>query len=258
MTHLIDIHAHLQFPQFDGDRARVIERARGLGIKMINVGTDIETSRGAVKLSEKHPDAMRATVGLHPTDLPPADKLARIFAELEKLACLESVVGIGECGLDYFRAAPDSAPDQKKIFVRQIHLANKLKKPLMLHIRGAGAYRAAGEILRSETRVLGNVHFFTGDWEEAQLFLDLGFALSFTGVVTFANDYDEVIKNTPLDRIMIETDCPFAAPIPHRGQRNEPSYLPFILKRLTEVRRLSVEEMARITVANTRRLFAFS
>ncbi len=258
---LIDIHAHLQFPQFDGDCEAVIVRAREAGVGVINVGTDLKTSRGAIELADQYPNMMRATVGIHPTDLPGSGQTENVFAELDKLAQPERVVGIGECGLDYAwldHEAEKIKERQKVFFIKQIHLANEVKKPLMLHIRGHGAYRAAYEILKSETHVLGNAHFFAGNWEEARLFLDLGFTLSFTGVITFTNNYDEVIKNMPLDRIMIETDCPFVAPVPYRGKRNEPSYLPAVAECLAVKRGLSVNEIATATMSNVERLFAFS
>lgn len=258
---LIDIHAHVQFPQFDGDREAVVARARAAGVGVINVGTDLETSRGAVVLADKYPDLMRATVGIHPTESLESDKLKKTFTELKKLASNSKTVAIGECGLDYARLdheAEKIKKNQKEVFIEQIHLANEVKKPLMLHLRGVGVYRAAVDILKSESQVLGNAHFFAGNWEEAKLFLDLGFYLSFTGVITFSNDYDEVIKNTPLDRIMIETDCPFVAPVPYRGKRNEPSYLPAIAGRLATIRGFTVDDIVAATMANAARLFAFS
>ena len=255
---LIDSHAHLQFPQFEADRDEVIKRMREAGIGVINVGTDLATSRGAVELAENNPN-MWATVGIHPTESFSSDQT---FIELEKLAQHPQVVGIGECGLDSSKLKTQSGKEQlkeknkqKEIFEKQIDLANKVKKPMMLHLRGDGVYHEAYEILKSEAQILGNAHFFAGNWEEAKLFLDLGFTLSFTGVITFASQYDEVLKNVPLDRIMIETDCPFVAPVPHRGKRNEPSYLSAVAERLAVIRGLAVDEIATATISNTRRFF---
>jgi len=265
---LIDIHAHLQFPQFDGDLEAVIERAREAEIGVINVGTDLETSRAAVALAEAYPNLMRATIGIHPTDPPKVDELTSVFIELEKLAKHSRVVGIGECGLDYFHVK-DGADRKKQIeiFERQIELAKIVSKPLMIHCRPSpntqDAYKDILQILNQKLeakshKLSGNVHFFAGHWDEAKLFLDLGFSLSFTGVVTFTNNYDEVIKKAPLDRIMIETDCPFVAPAPYRGKRNEPSYLPMIVERLAALRGFLVGEIATTTTSNAERLFAFS
>ncbi|HEY4476955.1 MAG TPA: TatD family hydrolase [Candidatus Paceibacterota bacterium] len=260
---LIDIHAHLQFPQFDEDREVVIGRARVMGIGVINVGTDLEISRRAIELAEKYSDMMRAIVGIHPTDPPETDKFDKTFIELGELAKHSLVVGIGECGLDYFHVKDsEERKKQKEIFERQIVLAQKVNKPLMIHCRNA--YEDLLEILAKKLQaneaksLLGNIHFFASDWSMAQKFLDLGCYLSFTGVITFIRDYDEVIKNIPLDRIMIETDCPFVAPVPYRGRRNEPSYLPLVAERVAAIRGLSIDEIIQATSSNAQHLFAFS
>ncbi|MEK7553039.1 MAG: TatD family hydrolase, partial [Patescibacteria group bacterium] len=247
---LIDIHAHLQFPEFDEDRERVIGRARAAGIGVINVGTDLETSQAAVALAEANPE-MWATVGLHPTDLPAPSEVANILSELTKLASQPKVVAIGECGLDTrepkFDLSSESGRRQVEIFERQIELAIKVKKPLMLHIR-----RAYDEVLgvlsnfkNQAVDLRANVHFFAGDWSTASQFLDRGFSLSFTGVITFPPkagqpraDAEEVIKKLPLDRLMVETDCPFVAPVPQRGRRNEPVYVEEVVKQLAILRHL--------------------
>lgn len=253
MLKLIDAHAHVNFPGFAADREAVIKRAAEGGIGMINVGTSLQTSREVVALAKNHPD-MWATVGLHPTDHEQGfDREA--FLELARQ---EQVVAIGECGLDYFRASTDTAEQQKNLFIQQIELANEVGKPLMLHIRDA--YRDAYEILKAHRSKLkathpGNVHFFAGTWEEARLFLDLGFTLSFTGVITFATSYDEVLRQVPLESVLIETDCPFVAPTPYRGQRNEPAYVVEVAKRLAEVKQVDLEEVGQATVANTARVF---
>jgi TatD DNase family protein len=248
MLKLIDAHAHLNFTDYDADRGEVIARAREEGLGMINVGTDLETSRQVVELAKNNPD-MWATIGLHPTDHEQSfDREAFL-----SLAREERVVAIGECGLDYFRSSPETAAQQQELFIKQIELANEVGKPLMLHIRNA--YQDAYELVKAHAKVKGDVHFFAGNWEEAKLFLDLGFTLSFTGVITFANSYDEVIKNVPLDMILAETDCPFVAPAPYRGKRNEPSYVQEVVKRLAEIKGLRVEELSKATLANTARVF---
>ncbi|MEK7621610.1 MAG: TatD family hydrolase [Patescibacteria group bacterium] len=250
---LIDAHAHLPFPQFAGDREEVIARARAAGVGMINVGTDLEISRAAVKLAEQNDD-MWATVGVHPTDLPAADTLAQTLAELEKLAKHPKAVGIGECGLDYFHVSNESERQrQAEIFNHQIELALAVNKPLMIHCRLA--YQNLLAIIKIFPTVKGNVHFFAGDWATARQFLDLGFTLSFTGVITFTTDYDEVLKNMPLDRILVETDCPFVAPMPYRGKRNEPAYVERVMARLAEIKGFPSAEVAAATLANTKRTF---
>lgn len=244
---LIDTHAHLNFRQFDTDRAAVIERIKEAGMGVINVGTDLETSGEVIALAEEHLN-MWAIVGLHPTDY----KRGFDSAAYKELASHPRVVAIGECGLDFYRE-PRSRKEQVKIFEEQIELANTLKKPLMLHIREA--YRDAYEVLKSAARMVGTAHFFAGSWEEAKLFLNLGFSLSFAGPVTFSSDYDEVIKQVPLDKFLVETDSPFAAPTPHRGQRNEPLYVELVIKKVALLRGLEGEEVRSVSLANAARLF---
>lgn len=254
---LIDSHAHLQFPQFDDDRKEVIRRTRAAGVGVINVGTDLATSRGAVALAEQN-ENMWATVGIHPTDLPPPNEIERTFSELDKLARHEKVVGVGECGFDNAKLkAQNEKQRQAEVFCRQIELAKRVNKPLMIHCRNA--YDDLFEILKLEPKsyqLKANLHFFVGDWSTAKKFLDLGFTLSFTGVITFARDYDEVIKNAPLEQIMAETDCPFVAPVPFRGQRNEPIHVTEVIKQIAVLRNLTTESAAETTLANARRLFA--
>ena len=163
------------------------------------------------------------------------------------------VVGIGECGLDYYRLDSDSIEKQKEAFIAQIELANEFNKPLMLHIRQA--YQDALAILKEHTKVKGNIHFFAGSLEEAKAFIELGFTLSFTGVITFTHDYDEVIKNIPLEMIMSETDAPYVAPVPYRGKRNEPVYVSEVVKRIAEIKNLPESEVAEAIISNARRVY---
>lgn len=256
MLKLIDAHAHLNFPDYDSDREAVLARAAEAGIGVVNVGTDLETSKRAVELAQNR-ENIWATVGVHPTDF--AEALAtggNYWSEMRKLARLGRVVAIGECGLDYFRSDPSTSSRQKEIFIKQIELANELNLALMLHIRDA--YKESYEILKSRARVRGNVHFFAGTWEEARLFLDLGFTLSFTGVVTFARNYDETIKNVPLDMILVETDCPFVAPVPHRGRRNEPLYVREVARQIAAIKGLDYETVTQATLRNTERFFGLT
>ncbi|MCE9628414.1 MAG: TatD family hydrolase [Candidatus Vogelbacteria bacterium] len=266
MFRYIDIHSHVNFPAFDGDRDEVIKRAQEAQVAMINVGTGLETSQSAVDLANQYEAGVYAIVGLHPTHSTtnPADPdeikdqvvhEAEIFDYeiYKKLASDPKVVAIGECGLDYFRLEEQTKATQIPVFQQQIALANEINKPLMLHIREA--YGDALAVLREDAKVLGNVHFFAGTWEEGKQFLDLGFTLSFTGVVTFAKQYEELVRNTPLDMIMAETDCPYVAPVPHRGRRNEPVYVVEIVKKIAEIKALPEQQVAEALVANARRLF---
>lgn len=254
---LIDIHAHINFPQFADDREAVIGRARGAGVKMINVGTDLATSREVAALAEKYPGEMWATVGLHPAD--DHNSASRVtsaeWAELETLAKHKQVVAIGECGLDYFHIKDaGERKQQEELFEKQIDLAQKVNKPLMIHCRDA--YEDLHQILKANSSKLkANIHFFAGDGETAKKFLDLGFTLSFTGAITFANNYDEVLKNVPLESLLLETDCPFVAPVPYRGKRNEPAYVTEVARKVAQIKGLTPEEVARVTTATARLRF---
>ncbi|MEK7136366.1 MAG: TatD family hydrolase [Patescibacteria group bacterium] len=274
---LIDAHAHLNFAAFDDDRDEVIQRALANSVWMINVGTQANTSRTAVELAQKYKEGVYAIIGLHPVHTAKSyhDEVelgeggatftsrGEVFDMVvyEELARQPKVVGLGECGLDYFRIKnEEEKAKQKEIFKKQIELAIKVDKPLMLHIRDA--YQDALSILNSyflihNSRLRGDVHFFAGTIAEAKSFLDLGFYLSFTGVITFAKDYEELVKFVPLDRILIETDCPYVAPVPYRGQRNEPVYVVEVAKVVARIKGLEVSEVEDQTVQNTRDLFGF-
>ena len=185
------------------------------------------------------------------------------MALYEKLARSPKTIAIGECGLDYYRLEPESQKVQREVFIQHIELANKVSKPLMLHIRsarqsisrGGNAYEDALEIIMSHAKVRGDVHFFAGDWNIAKQFLDLGFALSFTGVLTFTHDYDEVVQNTPLDMLLTETDAPYVAPVPHRGKRNEPLYVTEVVRAIARIRKADVDVIAERIFANAQRMF---
>ncbi|MDO8659266.1 MAG: TatD family hydrolase [Candidatus Parcubacteria bacterium] len=287
----IDIHSHVNFKIFDADRDVVIRRALDNDTWIINVGTQIDTSRQAVKIANQYPEGVYAIIGLHPVHTDASfhdeDELGEggkeftsrgeifdkeLYRELLKDP---KVIGIGECGLDYYHLDEQSIEKQKKMFIEQIELANEFDKPLMLHIRnnekkihptptGVGAplnegnlnaYTDSLELLKKYAKVKGDVHFFAGNWEEAKAFLDFGFTLSFTGVITFTHDYDEVIKNTPLDMIMSETDAPYVSPVPYRGKRNEPMYVSEVTKKIAQIKNLPEEEVAKAIVANALRVF---
>ncbi len=267
---LIDAHGHLQFKQYDADRAAVVARARAAGVVgMINVGTDIIESEKAIILAEQNSD-MWATAGIHPTEPPLPTDWDGNLKRLAVLARHPRVVGIGECGLDYFRLGPDGATEkkiQRELLTAQIDLALAVGKPLMLHCRPASgaldAYEDLHQIFeRDFSSQLGsisaNVHFFVGDWPLAEKFLALGFSFSLGGVVTITGDYDEVAKRLPAERLLLETDCPFVAPAPWRGQRNEPAYLSAIVKRLAELREMEEVKLAEQTTANARHLFSLA
>jgi TatD DNase family protein len=281
----IDIHSHINFTAFDADRDEVIKRALDNDTWLINVGTQIDTSKKAVELAHKYKEGVYAIIGLHPIhtgrSFHDTKELGPSFAEASdgqgmkgftsrgeifdkniyrELLIDEKVVAIGECGLDYYHLDEDSIKKQKETFIAQIELANEIGKPLMLHIRDA--YSDALVILKEHAKVKGVVHFFTGTWEEAKGFLDFGFLISFAGSITFPPKKDgtgshtiEVIKNVPLDMILTDTDSPYVAPVPYRGKRNEPIYVKEIVKKIAEIKNLSEEEVAKAIVANAKRLF---
>ncbi len=277
MPKYIDIHSHVNFKAFDEDRDEVIGRALKNDTWVINVGTQIDTSRKAVEIAHQYEEGVYAIIGLHPIhtgasyhdekELGEGGKEFTSRGEVfdkEKYIELcrdEKVIGIGECGLDYFRLEEESIEKQKKAFIEQIEVANEVGKPLMLHIRNnpedksRNAYSDALEILKQYSKVKGDVHFFAGSVDDAQGFLDFGFTLSFTGVITFASSYDEVIKMTPLDMIMSETDAPYVTPAPHRGKRNEPIYVSEVVKKIAQIKGLSEAEVAEAIIANAKRVF---
>ena len=233
----IDIHSHLNFPDYEKDFDEVMKRLKDSNTATITVGTDLESSKKAVELANKY-ENIYACIGLHP-----ADKENETWneEEFEKLITTKTVA-VGECGLDYGRdsdALEETKVRQKIDFKKQINFAVKHDLPLMLHVRNA--HEDALNILTDMKKefgekLRGNSHFFSGNNEIAQKYLDLGFTVSFTGVLTFTKDYDEAVKYVPLDKMMSETDSPFVAPVPYRGQRNEPSYVQEVVKKIAEIR----------------------
>lgn len=258
-----DIHSHLYFPDFDKDREKEIEKMKKEGIATIVIGTDLASSKECVRLAKEHENIF-ACIGQHPGDLKPDS----VFDEhLRKLANDKKVVAIGECGLDYFRMEGDDHElklIQKTVFEYHVDLALDLNKPLMIHIRDKkgsyDAYLDALQILEHHFKISGgelkgNVHFFAGNKDILQRFINIGFSVSFTGVITFTSDYDELVQLTPLDLLLAETDAPFVTPAPHRGKRNSPLYVPIIIERMAELRGESAETIKKALFDNTLRHF---
>lgn len=251
---LIDTHAHLNAPQFDEDRQQVIERAQQNGIRrIINVGFNRETIPSSIALAEQY-DFIYSTVGWHPTDA--KDMLPEDLEWIESLCRHEKVVAIGEIGLDYYW---DTSPKevQDRVFREQIRLARKVGMPIVIHNRDA--HHDVVQTLREEkaAEVGGVMHCYSGSWETAKLCLDMNFYISFGGPVTFKNAKQpkEVLKNVPLDRLLIETDAPYLAPHPYRGKRNESAYVRLVAEEAAEIKGISVEELAEITTRNALALF---
>lgn len=273
----IDIHAHVHFSAYDQDRGDVITCTLEHDTWMINVGTKLATSKGAVALAEQYEQGVYAIVGLHPIHTSasfhdkdeigeegvPFNSHGETF-DIEAYCALVShpkVVGIGECGLDFFRPTGDRAEyeaRQRKAFVTQIELAIETDKPLMIHCRDAYPEVLA---MLSEYRAIhgerhrGNFHFFAGDVAQAKQILDLGFTMSFTGVITFAQDYKKLVEYVPLDRMMTETDCPYVTPVPYRGQRNEPMYVAEVVKKIAEIKGWDEEATAEQLFSNAKDFF---
>ena len=266
-----DAHTHTNFVAYDEDRDAVIRRSLDAGVGMNVVGTQLDTSRSAVALAEQY-DGVYATIGLHPVhtaksyhdtkELGEGGKEFTSRGEVFDAAAYEAlgqnpkVIAIGECGLDYYRVDESTKDVQSKAFIEQIELANRLNKPLMLHIRNA--YEDSIEILKAHAAVRGDVHFFAGDWDVAKKFLDMGFTLSFTGVLTFTHDYDEVVRNTPLEMLLSETDAPYITPVPFRGQRNEPVYVTKVVEAIAGIKGIAEPEVAAHLLRNAERIFGIT
>jgi len=248
----IDTHAHLNVSQFADDYQAVFDICAEQEVGVINVGTNKETSQKAVELAHSQLNTW-AIIGIHPCSVLEADPddLGAHAAESEldydfykALAVDEKTVGIGECGFDYFHNAEDTYEQQRAVFLAQIALANEVGKPLMLHLRnspkpgGRDAYDDALDILKTEATVAGNAHFYAGTTEQAKAFFAMGYTISFTGVITFAKPYKELVQYAPLDLIHAETDCPYVTPVPYRGQRCEPWMVQAVYKKIAEFKEL--------------------
>lgn len=260
----IDIHSHLNLPQFAEDRDTIAQQMRDLGVASITVGTNAETSDLAITLAEKHSNLF-ACVGLHPVDNPGSHIDVRT---LRHQAAHNRVVCVGETGFDYFRIDKDLDHErQQENFIRHIAIAIAYEKPLMLHIRPSetttDAYDDVLEILRELKPIYGdllrgNAHFFAGTVEQALAFNELGFTVSFTGVITFARDYDDVIRAVPLHMLHAETDAPFVSPVPHRGQRCLPHYVIEVYNTIAKIRGEDPEVVRLQLLENARRLFGLA
>lgn len=272
MGKYIDAHTHIHFPAYGDDKSVVLERAKALGVRMITVGTQNSTSQSAVDFAKQNPGWVWAAVGFHPGHFASewhhdkneqGEDEREIFdlGKLREIASAPEVVAIGECGLDYFRISPEDVATrkmQKEGFIAQLHLSSDLKKPLMIHCRAAFADLI--EILERHKSSLntpcpGAIHFFSGNVDEAKKLLALGFVFTFGGVTTFSRDYDEVIRFIPIENILPETDAPYVAPNPYRGQRNEPSYVLETIKKLSEIKGVSMEEFADISLKTATKVF---
>ncbi len=310
MPKYIDIHCHTNFKIFENDRDEVIRRALDNDTWLINIGTQYDTSKKAVEMTREYPDGVFATIGLHPihTDKSYHDESeigeggqefssrGEIFdkEKYKELAKQGKVVGIGECGLDYYHIGSTSSPQrelefiekQKTAFIAQIELANELDLPLMLHVRNGSLRRAqcklsspqateknayfdVYELLKKYSKRInekglpaqtGVSHFFAGSVEDMKRFIEIGVYISFAGPITYKPkpeicDYIGVIKETSLDMILADTDSPYVAPVPHRGERNEPVNVSDIVAKIAEIKGISEAEASKSILSNAQKLF---
>lgn len=266
----IDSHSHLYFPQFDADRDEVMARMRAHNVTTVAVGTGYKTSRSAVQSAIDMPDiVVGATVGVHPTAYQEGFRdtdFESFFKNHERTpGAPRLVVGVGECGLDYFRGATEGERRaQHDVFAAQIEFALKHDLPLMLHVRPSpgevDAHMDALALLSHYAtthggRLRGTAHFFTAPLFIARKYWGLGFATSFPGVITFAPETAEVVREAPQEYILAETDAPYATPVPHRGKRNEPLFVQEVVRHIGALRSEEVAFVAEYTYNNTQRIF---
>lgn len=264
---MIDVHCHLNFHSFEKDYDTVVKDALSAGVThIINTGTKIDSSQWAVDLAKQY-QKLYAIVGVHPHHADKVELGDEWVEQLEKLARMEKVVGIGECGLDYYSYKSNGIVDpklQKEVFIRQIELAYKLKLPLQIHNRHAG--EDVIDILQAHNAKLlpipGMLHCFAATPEVLKSALQMGFYIGFDGNVTYkglapgeTTDLKELARLTPLDRMVVETDSPFLTPEPHRGRRNEPKYVILIGEFLARIKGVSFEEFRKQTTENVSRIF---
>jgi len=275
---LVDTHAHLNFNAYKNDAYEVIRRSLNNNVWMINVGTNYETSKKAVEIAEKYEKGVYAALGLHPIHL--ETQLVKIkidpeeiefntreekfdYEKYKELAQSEKVVAIGEIGLDYYwkpktkRKLEVFKEKQRLILYQQLKLVEELNLPVIFHCRMA--HDDLIEVLNSKiqnpkSKIEGVVHCFTGNWEQSQKYLTMGLFLGFNGLI-FKMDFDEIIKRTALERILIETDCPYLPPPPFEGRRNEPSYIQHVAEKIAKIKNLKYEEVTKITTENAKKLF---
>ncbi len=269
---LIDTHAHINFKDFKDDYHDVIGRALKNDIWMINVGSQFSTSQRAVELAGDYEKGIYAAVGLHPVHLsshlfhdkvdnhedveftPQAEKFEK--EKYLKLAKNKKVLAIGEIGLDYFHNQ-ENEDLQKEIFSQQIDLALELDLPIIVHCRDA--YRDTLEILKEKKRIHGKklrgiAHSFLGKLSYARGYVEMDFFLGFNGIITFARDYDKVLKEIGIENMVVETDCPYLAPMPFRGKRNEPLYVQYVAEKIAEIKDISIQEVSEKTTKNAKNL----
>jgi TatD DNase family protein len=274
----IDTHAHVNFKYFKEDSDKVIQNALEEKVWMINVGAEYRTSKRAIEMANKYEKGVYAAVGLHPMHLFSTQAIGEgynfktrdeefNYDAYEKLASFEKVVAIGEIGLDYYRLDPNLDLEevkrvQRETFYQQLLLAHRLKLPVIIHCRQAhdDLLEVIYQFRRDHKELIssqpwGVMHCFSGDEDLAWKYFNLGLLISFTGLITFSQQWDDLIRKIPSDKFMLETDCPFMTPEPFRGTRNEPIYVKYVAQRMAEIRGKSVEKIEEVTEENAKNLF---
>ncbi len=278
---LVDTHAHVNFSAYKKDGPKVMNQALESGVWLINVGAQYSSSRRAVQYTKKYEQGVYAAVGLHPSHVkrnghgPAQQEEDREFEEFdrkkyENLLKNPKVVAMGEIGLEYNDEINEEIKDkQKRVLLEQLELAQQLGKPIIFHCRkayddliglltifNAGcascpfACPGAGS-----AQLKGVVHCFMGRWSQAEKLLEMDFYFGFNGLITYARDYDKVIEKLPLEKILLETDCPYLTPAPHRDERNEPLYVKYVAEKVAQLKKVKFSEVAKQTTKNARELF---
>ena len=245
---LIDTHAHLNFKAFNHDFDQVIKRSLGEDVWLINVGSKYDTSKKAKEIAEQYNNGVFAAIGLHPIH---AQDEVFDKEKYKELAKSDKVVAIGEIGLDYFKNYGKFKDKQKQVFLEQLDLAKELGLPIILHCRMA--HDDLLEIIR-DYQLPGVVHCFTGNWEQAKKYLDLGFYIGINGII-YKRDLKQVIEKTPLEKILIETDCPYLVPPQLGVERNEPIFVRHIAKEIAKIKAIDLETVSQTTFENAADLF---
>ena len=273
---LFDTHAHVNFAAYKDDADEVIKRALEKNVWLVNVGSQYSTSFRAVNYAGKYEQGVFAAIGLHPVQLKKGSFMHHDSEELEdseiktigedfeygkylELAKNPKVVAIGEVGLDYHHFdendnIPELIQKQKEIFLEFIKLANEVQKPLMIH-----CWDGYDDLLKMLTNnpvtKRGVIHSFVGSYKTAKKFIDLGYKIGLNGVITYGISYDKLIRETDLKDMVLETDCPYLTPAPHKGERNDPMHVELVAQKIAELKNISVEEVAKITTENAKLLF---
>jgi TatD DNase family protein len=281
---IIDSHAHLNLPEFNEDREKVLDQTLDSGTWVINVGTNFETSRQAIEIAQRYSQGVYASVGIHPIYV--EDETYSQKCMLDLIQNNENVVAVGEIGLDYFhikdkrgkiknsnssseisRSGKSLEEKQQDLLLKQLNLARISGLPVIFHCRHYKNYDAHYDLLKTLEKfatlykdfvLRGVVHCYTGDAQLAKIYLKLGLYLGFTGIITFSDNYDKIIEETPLERILIETDSPYLSPEPKRGKRNIPENVKFVAEKIAKLKKMKISKIKKKTLGNAQKLFSFN